>query len=243
MGLVTGALLHLRRGVYASADACAPVIAAALHGGTIGCATAARHHGLWVIEDSTVHTWIGHDGHVREHQDCQCVTHWSRGRPGRAFEMPSVVETLVQLYRCGGSEPFFAALESALHLRRLRGRDIRRLRERLDETARDLIDFATSDAESGLESIFRLRMRQIAHLICSQVDIFGVGRVDFLIDGRIIVEIDGRLGHTDPAERHKDLMRDGAAASWGFVTLRFSYAMVVHDWDAVERAVLGALDN
>ena len=63
MGLVTGALLHLRRGVYASADACASVIAAALHGGSIGCATAARHHGLWVLEDSTVHTWIGHDGH------------------------------------------------------------------------------------------------------------------------------------------------------------------------------------
>ena len=30
--------------------------------------------------------------------------------------------------------------------------------------------------------------------------------------------------------RHKDLRRDANAAAWGYVTLRFDYAMVVHDW-------------
>ncbi len=34
-------------------------------------------------------------------------------------------------------------------------------------------------------------------------------------------------------------MRDAQAAAWGFVTLRFDYAMVVHDWPTVEAAILG----
>ncbi|MFF0909210.1 hypothetical protein ACFWZW_00795 [Microbacterium enclense] len=33
-------------------------------------------------------------------------------------------------------------------------------------------------------------------------------------------------------------MRDATAATWGFVTLRFDYAMVVHDWPVVEAAIL-----
>jgi hypothetical protein len=28
---------------------------------------------------------------------------------------------------------------------------------------------------------------------------------------------------------------------WGYSTLRFDYALIVHDWDLVERAILGRL--
>ena len=42
-------------------------------------------------------------------------------------------------------------------------------------------------------------------------------------------------------DRHKDLVRDANAAAWGYVTLRFDYALIVHDWDLVEAAILGSL--
>lgn len=47
----------------------------------------------------------------------------------------------------------------------------------------------------------------------------------------------------NPPLRHKDLVRDANAALWGHVTLRFDYAMIVHDWDLVERAIVTTMSN
>jgi very-short-patch-repair endonuclease len=68
--------------------------------------------------------------------------------------------------------------------------------------------------------------------------ISSVGRVDLLIGDRLLVETDGRDNHDGISHRHKDLVRDANAAAWAYVTLRFDYALVIHDWDLVERAVL-----
>ena len=55
--------------------------------------------------------------------------------------------------------------------------------------------------------------------------------------------MDGVANHDGDSHRHKDLVRDANASAWGFVTLRFDYAMVVHDWKTVELAILGAVDR
>ena len=68
--------------------------------------------------------------------------------------------------------------------------------------------------------------------------ITAVGRVDFLIGDRLIIEVDGKPNHASSSMRHKDLIRDANAAARDFVTLRFDYAMVVHDWPLVESAIL-----
>lgn len=71
--------------------------------------------------------------------------------------------------------------------------------------------------------------------------IAGVGRVDFMLAGRIILEVDGRENHDGPSKRHKDLVRDAAAAAAGYETLRFDYALVIHSWPLVEAAILRRL--
>ncbi len=71
----------------------------------------------------------------------------------------------------------------------------------------------------------------------TQVHITGVGRVDLLIGDRLIVELDGREYHGLDDSRHRDLCRDANAAIWDYATLRFDYAMVMHDWDLVEAAI------
>lgn len=239
--LETGSIRRIRFGVYASERACGEIVAAALHGGGLACVSAARHSGLWTLPDSALHIWMGDGGHERTHDSCACTPHWTHGSPGRAFAPANLVDTLLQLLNCCGEEAFFVALESALHQNRLPARLRGQLVERLRSRGRELLEFARADAESGLESLFRLRLRWLGDRLRSQISIAGVGRVDFLIDGRLIVEVDGRLGHDSHADRAKDLMRDATATSWGYTTVRFTYAMIIHDWDLVEAAITRAL--
>ena len=114
-----------------------------------------------------------------------------------------------------------------------------KLRASVPEEHRWLIDFARSDADSGLESILRLRLHRHGIAFVSQVAVPGVGTVDFVIGDCLILEADGATHGGD--HRHLDLMRDAVAMSLGFITLRFDSAMIIHDWPVVEAAVLAAL--
>lgn len=238
--LRTGALTRLRRGVYADADTCEPVIGAALLGGSPACVTAARHHGLWVLAGpEPPHVGLRPRGHRR---DPGCVTHWDR-RSGSAFGIPSVAQTLRQILRCCGVEHFVVALESALHQRKIGDAGLAWLEAHSNAAGREAITFARSDAESGLETLVRWRLRGWGIEVRTQQGIVSVGRVDLLIGERLIVEVDGAGNHAGPDLRHRDLVRDAHAAAWGFVTLRFDYAMVVHDWPTVEMALRAHLDR
>lgn len=236
-----GSFIHVRRGVYAAADACDEVLDAAQHGGSLACESAARHAGLWTLSDGRVHVWMGDDGHENAHSGCACQPHWTTGRPGRRFRPATIIDVLCQVYACRGDEAFFTTLESARRQHRITRTQLRSLVSRLDSRGRDLVEFSRQDAESGLESLFRLRLRSLSARLRSQVAVTAVGRVDFLIDGWLIVELDGREGHTSADDRSKDLTRDAHAALWGYRTLRFTYAMVIHDWDLVETTVRAAL--
>jgi very-short-patch-repair endonuclease len=238
-----GSLTRVRRGVYAWAEACAAARAAAAHGGAIACVTAARHAGLWVLsEDTGVHVWLGGHGHAYAHEDCACVEHWDEAPPGDGSGTVSVPPILEQIRRCIGIEEFFVAFESALRWGLISAAGIAWLRSRADAQMRDAISFARPDADSGLESLLRWRLRPHGLRIRSQVTIVGVGTVDLLIGERLIVEADGRGNHDGTSRRHKDLVRDASAAMWGYITLRFDYAMIVHDWDAVERAIIAHVE-
>lgn len=239
--LAAGSLRRIRIGVYATPWACDDVLAAAMHGGSLACTSAARHAGLWVLATPGLHVWVGQDGHPRDHPGCECTMHWTQGRPGRSFTPPTVVEVLLQMLGCAGAEAFFAALESALRQHKLSRDDLHRLARRLNRPGRALVRFASGSSDSGLESLFRLRLRAWTARMRQQAAIPGVGRVDFLIDGWLIVELDGDLGHDDASSRRKDLARDVRATVQGYTTLRFTYAMIVHEWPLVEAAVVTAL--
>lgn len=236
-----GTISRVRQGVYALATTDPKVVAAAAHGGSLTCADALRAHGVWVLPsvDAIVHVRLGGSGRRHPHTPCECIPHHSPGTAG--VGLAPVAAALVHAYRCLDQEAFFAAYESAWNLRLLSAHDRKRIRRELPKSAHRLLDLARPDAESGLESILRLRLHLLGiHLDC-QVVIDGVGRVDFVAARRVIIEVDGRLNHEGPEMRHKDLTRDAAASRLGFETLRFDYAMIMHDWDAVARAVIAAI--
>ncbi|MET0812459.1 MAG: DUF559 domain-containing protein [Microbacterium sp.] len=242
-GAADGSITKLRRGVYADAGACDARRTAAMHGGAIACVSAARHVGLWVLDtDDITHVWLGGHGRSFAHDRCACVEHWDDG-PSTPFAIPSVPRILRQILYCRGIEEFFVTLESALRQGVISPAGLAWLRTNSNHTARDAIAFARRDADSGLESLVRWRLRDSGLRLRSQAHVVSVGIVDFLIGDRLIVEVDGRANHDDASHRHRDLMRDANATMWGFVTLRFDYAMIVHDWQTVEQAIFAAVDR
>ena len=218
------------------------------HGGLLACASACRSHGLWVLDahDDRVHTWIAADRHPGrlpidpETGDVSCcVFHRDTPRGAPDDRRVAVVHALAQLLRCRGPEAFFAALESALRQSKLPSSDRALLRSIVRAEDRWLVDLARADADSGLESLLRLRLHRLGITLAAQVEIPGVGRVDFVLGDCLILEADGKTH--DGETRHRDRMRDALAMALGFITLRFDYAMIVHDWPLVEAAVVAAV--
>ncbi len=131
------------------------------------------------------------------------------------------------------------AVESALHLGMLTPEGRAWLQRTCGDDAREALDVAGEDSESGLESLLRWRLRDVGVSLRAQVDVTGVGRVDFLLGDRVIIEADGAEHHASGSARHPDLLRDANAAAWGYVTLRFEDATIVHDGDTVRAAIDG----
>lgn len=234
-----GKIQRVRAGVFATHDLDDDIRAAASHGGALTCASALRAHEVWVLpDDDGLHIWMGPSGRVHHHADCACTSHFYTGTP--PFGYASIETSLVHLRRCAGDEAFFAAYESALRLKLLTKSARSRVRAALPASARWLVDLARINADSGLESLLRLRLHLLGIRLDCQVVINGVGKVDFVIGGRLILEADGKENH-DGVMRHKDLVRDAAASARGYETLRFDYAQILYDWATVQAAIIGAL--
>lgn len=235
-----GSIDRIRAGVFALPSIEPDVRSAAAHGGALTCTSVLRAAGVWVLPSSSApHVWIVSGRRAHAHPGCCCVAHHHRGASilGRV----PVEQALLHLRHCAGDEAFFAAYESAWRLRLLDGPARRRIRDALPRSARWLVDLARNDADSGLESLLRLRLHIVGIELRCQVTIDGVGRVDFVIAGVVIIETDGKANHDTPALRHKDLVRDAAASRRGYETLRFDYAQVVHDWPTVLSAITAAV--
>ncbi|MDQ4214292.1 type IV toxin-antitoxin system AbiEi family antitoxin domain-containing protein [Microbacterium capsulatum] len=235
-----GEIHRVRDGVFASHTAPPEVVTAAAHGGALTCAKALHHRGIWTLaEDDRPHVWLGAGGRPHPHPDCRCVVHFRAGT--MRLGLADVEHALIHAFHCHGDEFFFAAFESAWNKMLIGSAARSRIRAALPTAGRWLVDLARPDAESGLESILRLRLHLLGIRLECQVRIPDVGRVDFVIEGRIILEADGKGNHDGLSHRHRDLQRDAAASRHGYETLRFDYAMIIHDWDTVLAAILAAL--
>lgn len=248
-----GEIIRVRQGLYAARGTAVEILHAARHGGSVSCFAAARMHGLWILDPpgpaAARHVWVGRAGqrHSCTIRGCDetLVWHWDDGDavPG---ELPSVPNVLVQLAVCADEETFFAALESALRQSLIPPGGMMWMSARLPEHLRWMLAFARADADSGLESLVRLRLHRLGITVRTQVTIDRVGEVDFVVGDRLLIEADGKVNHDDDpssvttrsSRRHKDLLRDARAAALGFETLRFDYAMIMHDWPTVAAAIV-----
>lgn len=226
--LVDGRLVRVRAGWFARQGADVEVVAAVRSHGCLSCASALRRHGAWIPEGLRgVHVRAARTADGRA---AGCRTYGGASPIRSAIDD---VETAFRcLLRCATGEDLVVVSDSLLHLRLATRHELevwsgsapRRVRRALAKIDR---------AESGLETMVRVRLRAKGVAVRTQVQI-GRYRVDLLVGDRLIVECDGGEHHARWAAQSADRARDRALALAGYVVVRLTYEQIVHGWDAVE---------
>lgn len=179
-----------------------------------------------------------HSGHARP--PSEAVSHWRGGNWRAGFTPADAIETVVQdLADCLPTEDVVCALDSALNLRLI---GLPRLRELLATTRRGghIAEALDGRADSGLESLVRLRLARAGVNATPQHVIDGIGRIDLLIGDRLLIECDGRIHHDDDSGRAKDRARDIALIARGYLVIRLDVRQILDEWPAT-LAVIRAL--
>ena len=229
-----GTLVRLRRGWYARSDADPRVAEAVRRGGVLSCVSALRHRGIWVPGRSDdVHARAGTS---RDRTGPFCSQH---GRPesvtGPVDEIPIALRHAA---RCLDPEGLVVVCDSILNGEHLTLGDLASVLRDTPLAVRELFDRCDGAAQSGTESMVRLRLRARNIAVRTQVVIPRVGIVDMVVGDRLIIETDGERYHSGLERYSEDRRRDREAARLGYITLRLTYVDVVELWERTEEIIL-----
>jgi very-short-patch-repair endonuclease len=238
-----GRILRPRPGAYLPADAPPDVVDALALGGRLTCVSALAHHGVFVLDASTLHV---HLHTQRTTAPARVIRrHWGRlhRTPHPCATSVEPLDALACAIRCQTPRAALATIDSALHRRVIRSDelgDLFRLLPRRHRVLRKLID---ARAESGPETLVRLILRSLGASFEVQVVVIGVGRVDFVVDGWLIVECDSEEFHSSWEAQRRDRRRDQAAAALGYATFRPIAEDILWHPDLVRAALQGLLES
>lgn len=230
-----GQVTRPRRGWIALPDLHPQLQFVLTHGVTLSCVSAAAYSGLWVLQVDQPHVAARPGQHVHP-----INAHVHRRRPLKIRTPDQLVDhlenTLDHAAACLPHEQALAIWDSALQKNLIDYPSLATLPFR--GRARDVLAECTPFADSGLESMFRTRLRWLRVRIRYQSWVHG-HRVDFLIGDRLIVQIDGK--QHEGTQRTSDRVHDAGLAMRGYHVIRIGYAQVVHDWPGVESLILDAI--
>lgn len=235
-----GTLIHVRKGIYALPDAPGDYVAALRMNARLTCASAAAHHGLWLLTPPTrLHvSSVGRSGGKYVNHQFRTVD------PHPHLPVTGVVDTLIHALQCLPPVDAAVVVESSLR----RGDNVKSfLEERLQGNrngkARAALELVTGCGESAIEVVARILFRRAGFHCETQVPIEGVGRVDFVLEGFLVVEVDGDRYHSDRAARNRDRRRNNELIARGYLYLRFSYEDVMFNQDYVLSRVRAVLSG
>lgn len=241
-----GRLWRARQGWYVARDTAPAVVQAVRVGGVLTCARALEAHSLWSAPQTGLHVRVHHSAcRLRTPRDSRqrlasqphrtAVVHWSPGSIDSTRVLAGPLDALDDYFACADRDHALGALDSLIRL------DRRRASAMCDRFGVREWEGVDGGCESGIETIFYVRMLRLGVLPHRQVALPGVGRVDFLLGRSLAVEVDGRGFHDLEASFESDRSRDAAISAGGRRSLRFSHDQVLTRWVEVERAVLAAL--
>ncbi|GAB2667513.1 hypothetical protein GCM10027169_31850 [Gordonia jinhuaensis] len=235
-GLRRGNLTKLRHGWYASADADPQVVAAVSRGGVLSCVSALRAHGVWVPEHPRGVHARAKPSIMRSNPKNFCRQHWSpEPESGAVDDVPTALRHAV---RCLDDEGIVVVCDSLLNSGMMTADQLQATLSRAPVRIRRLLDKCDATAQSGTETMARLRFRARGLRVRTQVHIPTIGIVDMLIGESLIFECDGRQYHADDEQFERDRERDRRAVAMGYSRIRGTYRQVVHRWDEVDADVM-----
>lgn len=231
-------------------------VIAILNRGKLTGSTALASYGVWDGLDQRIHVHVPRNSHgpVRASRTPMArfaaepfpprgvQRHWLEERHPDRTGSPwrvSVVDALIRVAHDVPAEQFIACIESALHVGALSRAGAPLIFAALPRRYRHLRRLIDPRAESGLETIARLRLARFVEDIQVQFWIDGIGpggrrgRVDLLLDGWLAIELDGDEFHDPVRDRH----RNSALVRRGYRFHRFGYDQVVHRWADVDATV------
>jgi very-short-patch-repair endonuclease len=255
-----GSLTRVARGWVASNRAGSISATAVARGGKLTGSTALASQGVWDGLDARVHIAVRPNAHdvplhtpefiarlaSPKHTTGPITMHWTRERYPDTAAPPwrvSTIDALLVVSRESSEEQLLACIDSAIHLGAISRSALPVLFSLLPRRRQKLLDLVDGRAESGLETLARLRLARLGHRITPQVAIPGIGRnggdgrVDLVIDGWLAIELDGDEFH-DPVV---DRSRNALVVQQGYRIHRFGFVQVIHGWAAVEATVVELL--
>jgi very-short-patch-repair endonuclease len=254
--LTNGDLVRLRNGWFAARGADVDQVRAVRLGGRLTCVSALRQYGIWVMPDSRLHVAVSDnasrlrspdDRRQRWHARPDVCLHWNRERmtARQGIAIDTVPAALTQLILCTDRNSALVAIESALNgtsagRPQLTRSALAKILSALPHAYAGIADLVDASAQSGLETLARLRLRRRGLRVRTQVQIPRVGRVDVLIGERLVLELDSRAHHLGD-NYEKDRTRDLELFRQGFCVLRVSYHRAMFDWESVEEVILLAV--
>jgi very-short-patch-repair endonuclease len=227
-----GDLQRLRIGWLGLPELPPDVVAAHRLGGRPACASIASVHGLWMLSDAGLHLEVPrHTGLAAARERQAGVTvHWAGSEPLQPRHGQPLHEALAVMASCRPALEVLCAVDSALNRRLV---SLTQLRLRPGERWHRILDRVDPAAESGVETIFRIRAQAAGYRLRTQVPVPG-GRVDFVLGERLVVETDGSEFHSGHERFLHDRERDAWLAALGYYVVRLTYGQVVHRWHEVE---------
>ena len=232
----------VRRAWLVTAEAPADLRTAATAGGRVSCISLARRRAWWMPEG------IGPETHLHMLPGSSAtglpafdgVTHWTKqvAPAGRSL-LGTVEDALFHIATCVERDTALVMWESAARVEKIAPEILRAVRWR-SRAARDLAEAVTGLSDSGLETLVVIPLRRHGLRVRQQIVLAGK-HVDAIVGERLVVQIDGYEFHSSSAQRAKDIAHDAELRLRGYTVLRFSYAQVIHDWPAVERAIRRAV--
>lgn len=241
LAVASGAVSRVRRGVYALPAAAPARVAAVRVGGRLAGLSATGSYGLWDGWDSRLHVVVPSNAALvppragrgaRRIDGFEVVVHWGDDRRDGCLWRESPGRALRHVLQWHDWETSAACIEGALTAGLLTVDQLPRL-------ARSAPPGVTSDvlalrpgAQSGLETIVRIRLEALGFAVARQQAVSKVGHIDLAILGtRVLVEIDGYEYHSTRSAFAEDRRRDAESGAQGLVTLRFTAGHVRDDWD------------
>ncbi|WP_017792291.1 endonuclease domain-containing protein [Leucobacter salsicius] len=233
--LVTaGTVTRPRRGWLALSSLHPELLFALSNGVVLSCVSAAQWQGLWVLNHDLPHVSARDGQHVHP---INARVH--RRRPLKPRQPGLLVDhlenTLDHVAACLPHEEALAIWDSAMQKNLTDYQSLAALP--FKGRARAVLAECTPLSDSGLESIFRTRLRWLKISIRPQAWVHG-HRVDFLLGDRLVVQIDGK--QHEGAQRTSDRKHDADLMRRGYYVIRVGYAEVVYDWNSVEAGILDA---
>ncbi|GAA1786293.1 DUF559 domain-containing protein [Agromyces lapidis] len=207
--------------------------------GRLGCLSAARHHGLWTLDDGRRHLCVPRNASRFDPRDD--VVHWGHGpiRPHRFELVDPVVNALIDIADCQPLDSALATWESALRTGAVSVGLLRQLPMR-SSAAQRIRRGASQLSDSGIESIPYARLCRSGLAVEQQVRLDG-HPVDLLVEGCVVVQVDGYEFHRSKGQRQRDIAQDRRLVLMGFVVFRYDYETVLYDWETIEREVRTAV--